>query len=139
MRQLLDITHAGLRLCFGIFRAKINRFRENMLSKEAGLNGGVHLLRLIREQIQVNKATYPEQYLQDEWKVRDSSINEYEEFFKPVTIKMGEAGIVVRCPGHTIHFLRYGYAEYVKTVLGFLNINPSLIDWNKYDTWNPYD
>ena len=46
---------------------------------------------------------------------------------------------VVRCPGHTIHFLRYGYAEYIKTVLGFLNINPSLIDWNKYDTWNPYD
>jgi len=45
----------------------------------------------------------------------------------------------VRCPGHTIQFLKYGYKEYIKTVLGFLNIDPSLIDWRKLEFWNPYE
>ena len=46
---------------------------------------------------------------------------------------------VVGCPGDTIQFLNYGYVEYIKTVLGFLNIDSSLVDWSKYEYWNPYE
>ena len=45
----------------------------------------------------------------------------------------------VGCPGDTIQFLNYGYVEYIKTVLGFLNIDSSLVDWSKYEYWNPYE
>jgi len=44
----------------------------------------------------------------------------------------------VRCPGHTIQFLNYGYSQYIKKVLELVEINPDKIKWGLYDDWTPY-
>lgn len=45
----------------------------------------------------------------------------------------------VRCPGHTIHFLRFDYSVYVSKIFELLDINPSKVDFSKYEKWNPYE
>ena len=50
-----------------------------------------------------------------------------------VTIKMH----VVRCPGDTIHFMRFGYQEYVDRLVELAGIKPRT-EWTGYDSWNPY-
>ena len=44
----------------------------------------------------------------------------------------------MRCPGHTIQFLNYGYSQYIKKVLELVEINPDKIEWRLYDDWTPY-
>jgi len=45
----------------------------------------------------------------------------------------------VRCPGHTIHFLRFDYSKYIQRVLELLDIEKEKIDFKKYERWNPYE
>jgi hypothetical protein len=40
----------------------------------------------------------------------------------------------VRCPGHTIQFSGYGYAEYIKEVLGVVGINANTLEWKRYES-----
>ena len=44
----------------------------------------------------------------------------------------------MRCPGHTIQFLNYGYSQYIRKVLELVEINPDKIEWRLYDDWTPY-
>jgi len=44
----------------------------------------------------------------------------------------------VRCPGHTIQFLNYGYTEYIRKTLKFLEINVNNLEMKKYENWTPY-
>jgi hypothetical protein len=44
----------------------------------------------------------------------------------------------VRCPGHTIQFSGYGYAEYIKEVLGVVGIDVNSLEWKHYESWTPY-
>jgi hypothetical protein len=44
----------------------------------------------------------------------------------------------VRCPGHTIQFLRYGYTAYINKILELLNLNINDLEWKKYENWTPY-
>jgi len=46
--------------------------------------------------------------------------------------------VVVRCPGHTIQFMGYGYSEYIKKTLELLGIEICHLEWKKYETWTPY-
>jgi hypothetical protein len=41
----------------------------------------------------------------------------------------------VRCPGHAIQFLNYGYSQYIKKVLELVEINPDKIEWRLYEKW----
>ena len=45
----------------------------------------------------------------------------------------------VRCPEHTIHFLRFDYSQYISKVLELLDIKRETIDFSRYETYNPYD
>jgi hypothetical protein len=45
----------------------------------------------------------------------------------------------VRCPGHTIHFLRYDYSKYTSKILELLDIDPKKIDFSKYENYHPYE
>ena len=45
---------------------------------------------------------------------------------------------VVRCPGHTIQFLGYGYSKYIEKTLELLGISVDYLEWRKYETWTPY-
>lgn len=45
----------------------------------------------------------------------------------------------VRCPGHTIHFLRYDYSKYISKIFEILDIDPSKVDFSKYDKYHPYE
>ena len=45
----------------------------------------------------------------------------------------------VRCPGHTIHFLKYDYSKYTSKIFKLLDIDPSLVDFSKYETYHPYE
>jgi hypothetical protein len=44
----------------------------------------------------------------------------------------------VRCPGHTIQFLNYGYTEYIRKALELLEIDVNSLEREKYETWTPY-
>ena len=44
----------------------------------------------------------------------------------------------MRCPGHTIQFLGYGYTEYIKRTLELHGIDVKALDWREYETWTPY-
>jgi len=45
----------------------------------------------------------------------------------------------VRCPGHTIHFMRLGYKEYLHRVVKLTGPNLSAREVKeKYDNWRPY-
>ena len=44
----------------------------------------------------------------------------------------------MRCPGHTIQFLNYGYSQYIRKVLELSEIDPEKIEWRFYDDWTPY-
>ena len=46
--------------------------------------------------------------------------------------------LVVRCPGHTIQFLNYGYTEYIRKALELLEIDVNNLEIEKYETWTPY-
>ena len=42
----------------------------------------------------------------------------------------------VRCPGHTIHFMGYGYENYKERLIELAGIyQPE--DWKPYDFWSP--
>ena len=43
----------------------------------------------------------------------------------------------VRCPGHTIHHMRFGYGEFVERVLELAGLT-SLRNMEEYETWTPY-
>jgi len=43
----------------------------------------------------------------------------------------------VRCPGDTIHFMRFGYQEYIDRLVELAGIKPPA-EWTGYDSWNPY-
>jgi hypothetical protein len=45
---------------------------------------------------------------------------------------------IVRCPGHTIQFLNYGYTEYIRKALELLEIDVNSLEREKYETWTPY-
>jgi hypothetical protein len=45
---------------------------------------------------------------------------------------------VVRCPGHTIQFLNYGYTEYIRKTLELLDINVNNLEMKEYENWTPY-
>lgn len=42
---------------------------------------------------------------------------------------------VVRCPGHTIHFLGFGYSLYVGRTLQLTDISLSGLEVKEYDPW----
>ena len=44
----------------------------------------------------------------------------------------------MRCPGHTIQFLNYGYSQYIRKVLELVEIKPDKIEWRLYENWTPY-
>jgi len=46
----------------------------------------------------------------------------------------------VRCPGHTIQFMRFVYAEYIRQVLEFSTHGQidNLMEIGKHETWSPY-
>ena len=44
----------------------------------------------------------------------------------------------VRCPGHTIQFLRYDYAEYVRRALELAEVNLERLKLREYERWTPY-
>lgn len=44
----------------------------------------------------------------------------------------------MRCLGHTIHFLNYGYDQYTKKVLELVEISPDKLEWRLYKNWTPY-
>jgi hypothetical protein len=44
---------------------------------------------------------------------------------------------IVRCPGDTIHFMRFEYQEYVDRLVELAGIKPRT-EWTGYDSWNPY-
>ena len=44
---------------------------------------------------------------------------------------------VVRCPGHTIHFLGYGYEAFVAKVLELSNLSKEP-ERRLYESWSPY-
>jgi hypothetical protein len=44
----------------------------------------------------------------------------------------------VRCPGHTIQFLGYGYGKYIEKALELLGINRASLDRSKYGSWTPF-
>ena len=47
--------------------------------------------------------------------------------------------IFVRCPRHTIHFMRFGYEEYIKRVLKLSGLKElTKLEVKKYETWTPY-
>ena len=54
-------------------------------------------------------------------------------------LKLNNQTISVRCPGHTIHFLRFDYSKYIQRVLELLDIEKEKIDFKKYERWNPYE
>ena len=43
----------------------------------------------------------------------------------------------VRCPGHTIQFMRFGYGEYVERVLELAGVTRKL-EMEEYEPWDPY-
>ena len=44
----------------------------------------------------------------------------------------------VRCPGHTIQFLGYGYSKYIEKTLNLLGIKRDSLDWRKCARWTPF-
>jgi len=44
----------------------------------------------------------------------------------------------VRCPGHTIQFLGYGYSKYVEKTLKILGLTIDYQEWTKYENWTPH-
>jgi len=44
----------------------------------------------------------------------------------------------VRCPGHTIQFLGYGYSKYIEKTLKLLGLTINYQEWTKYENWTPY-
>ena len=46
----------------------------------------------------------------------------------------------MRCPGHTIHFLRFDYAFFVRQVLELAGVNfkELLKEVKEYESWTPY-
>ena len=45
------------------------------------------------------------------------------------------------CPGHAIHFMRFGYEEYVRRVLKLVGVNfESVVKGvKKHESWNPWN
>ena len=43
----------------------------------------------------------------------------------------------VRCPGHTIQYMRFGYVEYVGQVLELAGLTRKQT-MEEYETWTPY-
>jgi len=43
----------------------------------------------------------------------------------------------VRCAGHTIHFMRFGYGEYIRQVLDLADLTERG-DLERYASWTPY-
>ena len=39
---------------------------------------------------------------------------------------------------YTVQFPGYGYAEYIKEVLGVVGINANSLEWKRYESWTPY-
>jgi len=44
----------------------------------------------------------------------------------------------VRCPGHTIQFLGYGYSKYIEKTLKLLGLTIDYQEWTKYENWTPH-
>ena len=44
----------------------------------------------------------------------------------------------VRCPAHTIQFLRYDYTEYVSRALELAEVNLERLKLRDYERWTPY-
>ena len=42
-----------------------------------------------------------------------------------------------RCPGHTIHYMGFGYSEYVERVVQLAGL-AEIRDWSEYESWDPY-
>ena len=47
----------------------------------------------------------------------------------------------MRCPGHAIHFMGFGYEEYVRRVLKLVGVNfESVVKGvKKHKSWNPWN
>lgn len=43
----------------------------------------------------------------------------------------------VRCPGHTIQYMRFGYVEYVEQVLELAGLTRKQ-NMEEYEAWTPY-
>ena len=43
---------------------------------------------------------------------------------------------IVRYPGHTIHFMRYGYENFIERLIELARIQQPE-DWKPYESWNP--
>ena len=56
----------------------------------------------------------------------------YSIVFEPSQISL------VRCPGHTIQFLRYDYTEYVRRALELAEVNLERLKLREYERWTPY-
>ena len=44
----------------------------------------------------------------------------------------------MRCPGHTIQFMGYGYSRYVEGVLGVVGLVREKMEFEQYERWTPY-
>jgi predicted DNA-binding protein with PD1-like motif len=44
---------------------------------------------------------------------------------------------IVRCPGHTIHYMVFGYEVFVRQVLQLTGLAEQE-DRRQYESWNPY-
>jgi len=51
---------------------------------------------------------------------------------------MGCQRTIVRCPGHTIQFLGYGYSKYIEKIKELLGIKDPGLNRGKYENWTPY-
>ena len=49
----------------------------------------------------------------------------------------GDCQAAVRCPGHTIQFMAFGYDEYVRQVRELASLDARQ-DWKRYESWTPY-
>ena len=45
--------------------------------------------------------------------------------------------VFVRCPGHTIHYMVFGYEEFVRRVLQLTGLAEQE-DRREYESWDPY-
>jgi hypothetical protein len=52
-------------------------------------------------------------------------------------IEIQGQAVFVRCPGDTIHFMRFGYQVYVDRLVELAGIRP-VEEWEPYESWDPY-
>ena len=52
--------------------------------------------------------------------------------------RVGSQVSAARCPGHSIHFLRYGYTVYINEALALAGMSIEDLELKQYEDWTPY-